>query len=118
MTTQTPTQSRPEWTDTLDAHRQNVSYVLMGLGGVLFVASAILMWKYGWDSAALIAGFLIFGLTSLGSGLWFMNPPTDELSRRDSARLLGLIVGGAFGFAVTVGGIWQAILWWGYVVGP
>jgi hypothetical protein len=117
MSTQTPTPTRPHWTETLDTRRQNVSYALMGLGAVLLIAAAVLMWKYGWDSAALIVGFLLFGLTALGCGLWFQGGTAGGLSGRDSARLLALVLGGAFGLALTVGGIWQTFLWWGYVVG-
>src|SRR5437899_10702 len=72
MSTQTPMPTRPDWTETLDAQRQNVSYVLIGVAGALVLAAAILMWKYGWDSAALIVSFLLFGLTALGCGLGFL----------------------------------------------
>src|SRR5262249_58860660 len=112
MSTQTPMSTRPDWTETLDAQRQNVSYVLIGLAGVVLVAAAILMWKYGWEWASLVVGFLLFGLTALGSGLWFLGGTTGGLSGRDSARLLGLILGGTFGLALTVAGIWQTIAWW------
>jgi hypothetical protein len=117
MSTQTPIQTRPDWTETLDTHRQNVSYGLMGLGGALVVAAAILMWQYGWDAGALIAGFLLFGLTSLGCGLWFLSGTSGGLSGRDTSRLLALILGGVLGLALTVAGIWQTILWWSNIVG-
>lgn len=115
MTTQP--QSRPGWMEVLDRNRQNVSYALLGVGGALLIAAAILMWKYGWPQAPLIVGFLLFGLTSLGCGLWFQGAATAGLSGQDSARLLALIVGGMFGLSVTVGAIWQTYLWWNYVAG-
>jgi hypothetical protein len=117
MSTQTPTPTRRDWTEILDSQRQNVSYVLIGVAGALVVAAAILMWKYGWDTASLIVGFLLFGLTALGCGLWFLGGTTGGLSGRDSARLLGLIVGGVLGLALAVGGIWQTLSWWHYIVG-
>ncbi|HEX5269912.1 MAG TPA: hypothetical protein VFW33_05475, partial [Gemmataceae bacterium] len=116
MTTQP--QTGPHWTDNLDRNRQNVSYALIGVGAALFLAAVVLMWWKGWDTASLSVAFLLFGLTSLGCGIWFQAAgATPGLSGRDAARLLALILGGAFGLAVTVGAIWQTKPWWEYVSG-
>src|SRR5579885_2949346 len=115
MTTQPQTQ--PDWMEVLDRNRQNISYALLGVGAALLVAAAVLMWKFGWGQAALIAGLLLFGLTSLGCGLWYQQAPAGGLSGKDSSRLLALTVGGVFGLAVTIGAVWQTYLWWRFVSG-
>jgi len=117
MTTQTPTQPRPDWTEALDRNRQNVSYVLIGLGGVLILASAVLVWKFGWESAAAIVGCVLFGLTSLALGLWFASATTGGLSGKDSSRLLALMLGGVLGLVLTIAAVWQTVPWWKYVSG-
>jgi hypothetical protein len=118
MTTQTP--PRPEWTAVIDAHRRNISYAVIGVGAALLIAAAVLaimVWRSDWPVSALIVPFLMFGLTALGGGLWFQAGTGGELTGKDTARLLVLILGGALGLALAVGGIWQTILWWRYVVG-
>jgi hypothetical protein len=119
MTTQPQPQlqPKPDWTAVLEKNRQNISYGLIGLGGALVIASAILWWRNGWESAALIVSFVLFGLTALGAGLWFQTAATGGLSGKDAARLLVLILGGVLGFAVTLGAAWQTVLWWHYVGG-
>ncbi len=115
MTTQP--QTRPDWAEQIDRNRQNVSYVLIGLGGALIIAAIVLAFWKGWDTASLSVGFLLFGLTSLGCGLWFQAGLAPGLSGKDSARLLVLILGGALGLAVTVAAICQTKPWWEYVSG-
>ncbi len=117
MTTPTPTQSRPDWMEALDKNRQNVSYVLMGLGGVLILVTVILVVKFGWVASASIIACALFGLTSLGLGLWFSNPTGAGLSGKDSARLLALILGGVLGLVLTLAAAWQTVRWWEYVSG-
>ncbi len=117
MTTQPPLQPSPDWAAALGKNRQNVSYALIGVGLALVIAAAVLMvWK-GWESAALIVSFLLFGLTALGCGLWFQAGTTGGLSGKDAARLLALILGGVLGLAVTIGTVWQTVPWWHYVGG-
>jgi hypothetical protein len=89
----------------------------MGVGAALLIGGAVLMWWKGWESAALIVSFLLFGLTALGCGLWFQSAPISGLSGKDSARLLALILGGVLGLSITIGAVWQTVPWWHYVGG-
>jgi hypothetical protein len=113
----TPTQPRPDWTASIDAHRRNISFAVLGVGGALLIAAVVLMWLRGWEAVAIIIPALLAGVAALGCGAWFQSGTAGDLTGRDTSRLLVLVLGGSVGLSMTLGAIVQTIRWWSTIVG-
>jgi hypothetical protein len=109
--------TRSSWDEDLYQRRQSVSVFLLILGAALFAAVLFLFLRYKWDYAPIWSGCFLFGLTALGAGIWLRQAQVGGLTGRDSARLLVLLLGGALGLSMSIGGIWQTIYWWKFITG-
>jgi hypothetical protein len=112
-----PGQAPPGWLKKADRNPQPVLLALSGIVVALCVTCIILRAGFQLAVGPEVLGSLVFAGITLACVLAYWYSDRSAVPEGESAQLLALGVGGAFGFALALETIARAYVWWEYLSG-